>query len=267
MINSEFFRSAEERVKDYKELQKAGLICLNGEFYPSVHYPPITMYPSTTGEELFKTYQNPEDNSFVLYVHIPFCIQYCTFCHYPNRIGGLPEEKDYYLIALEKEMDIYMRYLGLEKIKARSILLGGGTPTFLSSAQLERFLKLFTSRLDMSACTQFNYDVDPITISKGQEGKERLKILKSYGVNRLTIGFQSLNDNILKKMNRHHNADEAIISAQEAKAAGFQVCIEFIYGYPGETLETWVETMEKAVSLGVDEIHNYRLKIIPYGDH
>lgn len=266
MINSDFKKETEEVARGLKELREAGLICLDGQFFPTVHYPPITMYPPVSEQELFKGYVNPPDNLFVIYVHIPFCKKYCAFCHYPVKLGDLPEEKDRYLNMLEKEMDIYMRRLDAESIRARSVLVGGGTPTYLTPVQLKRFLSSFTSRVDLSGCTQFSYDVDPLTLL-GAEGKERLEIMKAFGVDRLTIGIQSFDDGILKKMNRPHNAREALEAIQQAKGAGFKVNIEFIYGYPGQTLGAWIETMEKAVSLGVEEIQNYRLKVIPYGDH
>jgi oxygen-independent coproporphyrinogen-3 oxidase len=193
-------------------------------------------------------------------------MKYCVFCHYPVKIGDLLEEKDYYLDMLEKEMDIYMNRLGIKNIHARSVLVGGGTPTYLTPVQLKRFLTSFTSRVDLSNCTQFSYDVDPVTLL-GSEGKERLEIMRSFGVDRLTIGVQSFDDEILKKMNRPHNAQEAVRAIQQSKEAGFKVNIEFIYGYRGQTLGSWIETMEKAVSLGVEEIQNYRLKVVPYGDH
>ncbi len=266
MIKSEWIKSAEERIKDFKELQKEGLIPLDGDFYPAVHYPGITMYPPINDEQLFAGYSNPQDNLFTVYAHIPFCIRYCTFCHYPVKIGDLHKEKDYYLNMLEKEMDIYLKRLGLKTIKARSILVGGGTPTYLTPAQLERFLQFFTSRFDLTSCTQFSYDVDPPTLL-GPEGKERLRILRSYGVDRLTIGVQSFDDEILKKMNRPHNAKDAIRAIEQSRESGFKINIEFIYGYPGQTLESWIETIEQAVSVGVEEIQLYRIKIIPYGDH
>ena len=266
MVKLDLINQAEGIVKDIKELQEAGLICLDGQFFPTVHYPPITMYPSVIEENLFEGYCNPADNLFVIYAHIPFCMKYCAFCHYPVKIGDLSQEKDYYLSMLEKEMSIYMKRLGLETIKARSILVGGGTPTFLTPVQLERFLHFFTSKLDLTPCTQFSYDVDPLTLL-GPQGKERLKIMRSYGVNRLTIGVQSLDDDILKKMNRHHNTQDAIQAIKESKKAGFKVNIEFIYGYPGQTMESWRQTMEKAVSFEVEEIQLYRLKIVPYGDY
>lgn len=257
---------AKARIEDFKRLQEAGLICQDGDFFPSVHYPPITMYPSITEEELFKGYTNPEDGLFDIYAHIPFCLSRCLFCHYPVQLGERSAEKDQYLDALEKEMDIYMNRLGIDKIKARSILVGGGTPTYLTLDQLNKFLDSFVQRLDLSKYKQFNYDVDPVTLI-GPEGMERLRLMKSYGVDRLTIGVQSLNEDVLKKMNRHHGVQEVLQSIENAKELGYQVNIEFIFGYPGETLENWIQVIEHAVSLDVDEIQLYRLKIEAYGDY
>jgi len=263
--NQDLIKHAKERVADFRRLREAGLIPLDGDFFPSVHYPPITMYQPINEEALFSTYQNPKGSLFDIYAHIPFCITHCTFCHYPVMIGEHSEEKDHYLTMLEKEMDIYMRRLGIKTIKARSILVGGGTPTYLSPEQLDRFLNFFTSRIDLSACTQFSYDVDPPTLL-GPEGKERLRIMKSYGVNRLTIGVQSLNDTILRAMNRPHSAEEAATSIRHSREAGFKVNIEFIFGFPGQTIENWTEVMKKATGLEAEEIQLYRLKVLPYGD-
>jgi len=98
-------------------------------------------------------------------------------------------------------MRIYMVKLGLNKIQARSILIGGGTPTYLSPKQLESFLNNFTSLVYTKSCKQFSYDVDPTTII-GTEGMEKLKIMRAFGVDRLTIGAQSFDDGILRVMNR-----------------------------------------------------------------
>lgn len=261
----ELLAHARSRVDDMHRMQEAGLVCKSGDFYASVHYPPITMYQPITQEELFKTYKVPADGLFDVYVHLPFCQGRCLFCHYPVQYGKQLDEKDRYLTALEKEMDIYMRILGLDKIKTRSILVGGGTPTYLTPVQLDRFLGFFCKRLDLSQIEQFNYDVDPVTMS-GPEGEERMRIMRSYGVDRLTIGVQSLNERILKIMNRPHGVAEIYESIKLAKKHGFQVNIEFIFGHPGQSLDNWMETMEQAVRLGVEEIQLYRLKIEAYGD-
>ncbi|MBR8831581.1 MAG: hypothetical protein N5P05_003067 [Chroococcopsis gigantea SAG 12.99] len=265
--NQNLIQKARGRVEDFYRLRSAGLLCKSGDFFPSVHYPPITMYPPITEEELFQSYKVPKDGVFDVYAHIPFCRQRCVFCHYPVKLGeNQIEEKNIYLDALEKEMDIYMKRLGVDKIKARSILIGGGTPTFLTLDQLKRFLDFFTDKVDVSDCTQFNYDVDPLTLIDN-DGLKRLEIMKSYGVNRVTIGTQSLDDNILQKMNRHHNAAQAIESIKNCQDLGYIVNIEFIFGYPGQTLENWIEVMDSAVALDVEEIQLYRLKVEAYGDY
>ncbi|MEW5804632.1 MAG: radical SAM protein [bacterium] len=256
---------ARQRLDEIKRLMAEGLICLNGDFVPSVHYPPITRYPRILEEELFNGYTLPYDGLVDIYVHFPFCRQRCTFCHYPGKLGLQNEEKNRYLDALEKEMDIYMRRLGVDKVKPRSILIGGGTPTYLTPEQLTRFLEFFSRRIDFTFCRQFNYDVDPGSLV-GKKGLQRLQIMKDYGVNRLTIGVQSLNDSVLKVMNRPHDVQTAIESVENSRRFGYQLNIEFIYGHPEETIENWIDVIEKAVILPVDEIQLYRLKVLAYGD-
>lgn len=258
---------ARQRLDDLHRFQALGLINKAGDFFPGgVHYPPITMYDNITEEQLFKGYTLPDDGLLDVYVHIPFCQQRCVFCHYPVKLGERKTEKDIYLAALEKEMDIYMRRLGVDKIRARSVLFGGGTPTYLTPEQIKYNLEFFTRRVDLSECKQFNYDLDPGSMLH-EEGLERLKIMRDYGVNRLTIGVQSLNEDVLKIMNRPHNSDEAIEAIQLGMDMGFQINIEFIFGHPGETIENWIEVMEKAVSLNTPEVQLYRLKIEAYGDY
>jgi oxygen-independent coproporphyrinogen III oxidase len=256
---------ARERVEDLHTLQAQGLICKSGDFFPSVHYPPITMYQPMTEEEMFATYTMPADGLLDVYAHIPFCRSRCTFCHYPVKLGERSAEKDRYLAALSKEMDLYMRRLGISRIKARSILVGGGTPTYLALDQMEEFLGAMAKRIDIAENIQYNYDVDPVTLI-GPEGIERLQMMRDYGVNRLTIGVQSLNEDILKRMHRHHGVAEVLESIENCKKLGFQLNIEFIFGYPGQNLENWVEVIEQAVKMDVDEIQLYRLKVEAYGD-
>ncbi len=107
---------------ELRRLQAVGLIPRDGDFVPSVHYPPITQYSSITEDELFTGYTLPQDQLLDVYAHIPFCERHCTYCHYPGKLGEQTEEKNRYLAALEKEMDLYMRRLGIDKIKARSKL-------------------------------------------------------------------------------------------------------------------------------------------------
>jgi oxygen-independent coproporphyrinogen-3 oxidase len=256
------------RLDDLNRLRAMGLVAKSADFCPSgVHYPPITKYSPISEDEMFAGYRPLEDERVDVYAHIPFCKTRCTFCHYPLKLGPkMVEEKDHYLAALEKEMDLYLRRLGVDRIRPRSILVGGGTPTYLTPGQMRRFLESFDKRVDLMASTQFSYDVDPNTLL-GADGAERLKMMRDFGVHRLTIGLQSLNPEVLRLMNRHHGREEALAAIEASKRAGFQLNIEFIFGYPGETLENWAEVIEEACQLDVEEIQLYRLKVEAYGDY
>ncbi len=261
----QLIQHAEEVYQQIEKLQKLGLICDDGDFVPSVHYPPITQYPDASVEEYLGDYTLPEDGLMDIYVHIPFCIQHCIFCHYPGLAGECKEEKEKYISYLIREIDIYLKRFNIEKISPRSILLGGGTPTYLTPELLDHFLTEFDKRVDYSHCKQYNVDLDPNSIL-GEDGTKRCEIMKKHGITRLTIGVQSLDDKVLKYMNRAHSAAMAEEAIKKAVSYGFDVNIEFIYGFPGETIDNWIEVMEKAVTMPVNEIQIYRLKVQSYGD-
>ena len=298
----EIMQAAQKRVDEVLALQQKGLICTTGKFVPSVHYPPITQYPFHTQEEIMKTYKNPENGMFDIYVHIPFCAQHCSFCHYPGELGScsaLRENQIKYLDHLEKEMDNYMKVLGVEKIKARSILFGGGTPSHMDPDLFERLMKFFTDRIDRTTVTQFNFDVDEVTLV-GEDGMKRLAIMSKYGVDRLTIGSQSFHPEILKLMFRQATVDtileavdncrnkfdcvdyrkinqmrdEGVEITQElldsTRRKGFILNLEFIFGFMGVNVDIFADTIERACLLNqqglIDEIQLYRLKVDAYGD-
>lgn len=256
---------AEEVFREVQELQGLGLVCDDGDFVPSVHYPPITQYPNHNAEESLRGFEYPGDGFMDIYVHVPFCIRHCIFCHYPGKTGECKEEKEKYISYLIREIDLYRERFGVDKLKPRSILLGGGTPTYLPPELLDHFLEELGKRMDLSHCRQYNVDHDPNSVI-GSEGAERLEIMKKHGITRLTIGLQSLDAEVLKIMNRAHTVDEAEESAIKAVEAGFDVNIEFIYGHPGETFDNWIEVIDRAVKLPMNEIQIYRLKVQAYGD-
>jgi len=264
-LGPELPRETQEKIQKYVELQQAGLICLDDQFFPSVHYPPITMYSAITENALFETYLPPAGRLFDVYVHIPFCLRHCIFCHYPIRIDASDLDKDYYLKKISEEINLYTTRLGVKNIRARSVLIGGGTPTLLTPAQLKKFLEGLSLKIDMSSCDQFCCDVDPTTLL-GPDGQERMEIMRSFGVNRLTLGAQSFDDIILNRMNRPHTAQEALKAVENIKRFGFKLNLEFIFGYPGQSLESWISTISQAIALTPEEIQLYQLKIIPYGD-
>ena len=262
----ELIAHAAEVFQEVKRLQAAGLICDDGDFVPSVHYPPITQYPDCDVEEYLSGFEYPADGFMDVYVHIPFCERHCLYCHYPGKIGPCKEEKEKYIGYLMREIDLYRERFGIDKIRPRSILLGGGTPTYLDPDLFERFMVGLNDRLDLSACKQYNVDLDPNSML-GDDGLRRLQIMKEQHLTRLTIGVQSLDDGVLKLMNRPHDSKMAEEGVRRAMEFGFDVNIEFIFGHPGETLDNWIDIIDRAIQLGTCEIQLYRLKVQSYGDY
>jgi oxygen-independent coproporphyrinogen-3 oxidase len=239
----------------------------HGQFFPAgIHYPPITLYPNSEPEAFLSDFQVPDDGEFVLYVHIPYCARRCVFCHYPVVTGRSDEEMSAYVDTMGQEMDLWLNQLGLDRFKARSVLIAGGTPSFLSPKNFRRFHEVFEQRVDMSGCSQVTYDVHPEDLL-GEAGKDRIRMMRDFGSNRITMGLQSLDNDVLKAMNRGHTEAEAYQAIDNLHAGGIDdVCIEFIFGYPDVTTDEWLNTLRKSVATDVAEIQLYRLKIDAYGD-
>lgn len=240
---------------------------LNAElFFPAVTYPPLGKLPKEVPAGLLPPTDRLLQGPVAAYFHIPFCRTRCTFCHWVVRTNASDDEKLRYLEALEQEMILHKRRLGVDRIPARSVLVGGGTPTLLSLPLLERFLQAIHRHFDLSACAQFSYEPEPRTIL-GEEGRERLRLLREYGVQRLSMGVQSFDDAVLKGLGRTHSGSEAREAIRAILEAGFSsVSIDLIYGLPGQSLESWTDTMLQAVASGAHAWQLYRLRVLPHGD-
>ena len=180
-----------------------------------------------------------------LYVHIPFCKRKCIYC---NFYSGIYDEANaaYYVDALSCQFD---------KLEGpfTSIYIGGGTPTVLSSPLLEK-LMASVGRFAKSSI-EFTVEANPDSIDE-----EKLKILSDHGVNRLSIGVQSLRDEKLKKLGRIHNVKRAIESIGSAGRYGISnITIDLIFGVWGEKAPDWQRELEEAVKLPVKHISCYEL--------
>jgi oxygen-independent coproporphyrinogen-3 oxidase len=243
------------------ELIGTGFIPKNGLFAPTVIYPSMVTTVPLTEEEFFA--DKCSGGPFLIYTHIPFCVKRCLFCHFVTRTGVTSSEKDDYLSAVEKEIDLFRVRLGLDLIPVAAICIGGGTATDMEPVQLECFLKAFTSRLDLSACSQFTLDTDPTTILN-DEGRRKLDILLKYGADRITIGVQLLDDKILTSMNRAHTSEEALLSIKAARQAGFRrICADLIFGYPGQSIESWIDTVDATINSDADALQIFQLRVRP----
>lgn len=264
----ELVNIATEKVKSFNlnELVELGFLPKEIEYFPSIYYPPITMYPSSNEEEAFKGLQYNQDDPLSLYIHIPFCPTHCVFCHWATSINDQVNDMEQYVKMLGKEMDLWKKRLGVTNPSPQSILIGGGTPTMLPHAQMEEFLKILHSKFELKKGLQISCEVEPGTIL-GSEGLEKLKVMKLNGINRISIGIQSFNDQILKSIGRAHNAQEAEEAIDQVRKVNFDsLSIDLIYGFPEQTTDVWIDTLKKAFSLDIDSCQIYRLRIVPHGD-
>ena len=183
-----------------------------------------------------------------LYIHIPFCLKKCKYCDF-NSFAFCNEDKKSYLRALFEQMD---RYKG-EKVD--TVFVGGGTPTSLDAEELLVLLEKIRSTFVISSDAEFTVEMNPKTVDK-----EKLTIMKENGVNRLSVGVQSFNDDELEKIGRIHTGEDAIETVKLIKEYGFDnFSIDLMSALPGQTMETFRQNLETATSLGTTHISCYSL--------
>ncbi|MCY6484261.1 radical SAM family heme chaperone HemW [Clostridium aestuarii] len=189
------------------------------------------------------------NNIIALYIHIPFCKQKCFYCDFPSYCGK--EDKMLsYAEALSKEID------NMKNKKFGTIFVGGGTPTYLS---LEgwNILKKSIDKLEKNKDLEFTIEGNPGTFSK-----EKLKLFRSMGVNRLSIGLQAWQNTHLEKLGRIHTVEEFKTSFKMAREMGFEnINIDLMFGVPNQNLQEWKETLENVIDLNPEHISCYSLII------
>jgi len=186
-----------------------------------------------------------------IYVHIPFCARICPYCaFYKERADSTQTQR--FCDALLREIDEQAARL---PIFPETIFFGGGTPTALSTAQLEFLLSGFRDRLDLSAMREWTVEANPGSVSP-----RKAALLRNMGVDRISLGIQSWDDELLKILGREHNSAQADASYQILRDTGFtNVSIDLMFGLPGQTLAQWEATLEKTIALGPDHISTYCL--------
>lgn len=186
-----------------------------------------------------------------LYIHIPFCSQKCIYCDFYSVPGR--EKIDGYLNSLLTEFNLRINELEGEKIN--TLYIGGGTPSLLSLNQIERLVNGIGKICNIGNVAEFTMEVNPDDITTGYA-----KGLHGIGINRISMGIQSFNDEELKIIKRRHNSAQAANAIDNLISAGFSnVSIDLIYCLPGQTAESWNDTVNKAVSSGVPHISAYGL--------
>ena len=187
-------------------------------------------------------------------MHIPFCRSKCQYCDFASY-AGREEMREAYVDALGTEMLVRGQEMVLKHGRPETVYVGGGTPTALNVEQLSSVVALIKSVFGTAA--EFTMEVNPGTVDG-----DLLKKLHEWGVNRLSIGIQSFDNNLLKRLGRIHTAEQAEEAVKLARAAGFDnLSLDLMYGLPGQTMEDLQKSVKKALSLQPEHISIYGLQV------
>ncbi|HII4513018.1 radical SAM family heme chaperone HemW [Clostridium perfringens] len=188
-----------------------------------------------------------------LYIHIPFCAQKCLYCDFPS-FARKDHLRKAYIEALNKEIiSLREKHNNLE---INTIFIGGGTPSVLEANELECLLKE-VAKLNMAKDIEYSIECNP-----GNLTEEKLEVMKKYGVNRISMGLQAKQDNLLKGLGRIHNYKTFKENFLLAKKVGFNnINVDLMFGLPNQSLNEWEETLREIISLEPAHISAYSLII------
>jgi putative oxygen-independent coproporphyrinogen III oxidase len=193
-----------------------------------------------------------------LYVHLPWCIKKCPYCDFNSHAtdnSSFPEQA--YIAALIRDLDQEVPKVQGRKI--HSIFIGGGTPSLFSAASLQTLLAAIRDRLSLAADIEITLEANPGTIEAA-----RFEAYRDIGINRLSIGVQSFNDQMLVRLGRIHDAARAVDAIRIARSAGFELInIDLMYGLPGQSLAQALDDLNQGIEQATVHLSWYQLTIEP----
>jgi oxygen-independent coproporphyrinogen-3 oxidase len=201
----------------------------------------------------------PKATAEGLYVHVPFCFHKCHYCDFYSITRQDEGRMEKFVERLLREAKVWERSVAGQTSGLRTVFFGGGTPSLLPLEMMRKLLQDLKLRFDLSAVDEWTVEVNPATATL-----EYCQMLNQEGVNRLSFGAQSFVEKELATLERHHEPGQVSESLQLAKRAGFErLNIDLIYAIPGQTLESWKNSLEMGVALGTGHISCYGLTYEP----
>jgi oxygen-independent coproporphyrinogen-3 oxidase len=194
-----------------------------------------------------------------LYLHVPFCRKRCHFCYFRVYTDKNAREVAGYLDTLVREWELYARRRALAGRPLDFVYFGGGTPSFLSTPQLESLVRGLTAVTPWTSAEEVTFECEPGTLTEG-----KLEAIRRFGVTRLSLGVENFSDDLLERNGRAHRSPEIFKAWQAARALGFpQINLDLIAGMLGETEANWRECVEKTLALEPDSVTIYQMEL-PY---
>lgn len=189
-----------------------------------------------------------------IYIHIPFCAVKCMYCDFYS-VTDKNDQIPSFIQALIKE--IKMSKTLQDDIIFDTIFIGGGTPSLIDAKFLEKIISVLDKKFDLSNVNEFTIEANP-----GESPKDRLKDFLSLGINRLSIGVQSLHPQLLSFLSRIHNKKQVFATFDNARSVGFEnISCDLIYSIPGQTWSMWKKDLQKIISLQPNHISAYTLTV------
>ena len=187
-----------------------------------------------------------------IYLHIPFCARICPYCAFYKDLLDRSQTWGFCEAVLQ---ELAERDRRAQRLLPSTIYFGGGTPTALNLAQLDLLLRGFHEKLDLSQLTEWTMEANPGSVSA-----RKATLLKKFGVNRISLGVQSWDNELLKLLGREHNAQQGEESFWILRAAGFtNINIDLMFGLPGQISEQWRASLERTIALQPEHISTYCL--------
>jgi len=229
-----------------------------GSYFVS-NYPPFSVWNEADISKVDSAFDGPARPGVPLglYLHIPFCRKRCKFCYFRVYTDKNASEIDVYMDALAKEIALYAGRSGLHGRQFEFVYFGGGTPSYLSSAQLERLIERINRHWTWDAAREVTFECEPGTLKK-----HKLETIRSIGVTRLSLGVEHFDDEVLEINGRAHKSPEIFRAWDWIREIGFpQVNIDLIAGMVGETDAKWKATVEQALAFEPDSVTIYQMEL------
>jgi len=224
-------------------------------------YPTVPAWSTTFGPADYRSALQSiaPDDTLALYVHFPFCAVKCLYCGCNMTVTRRPETIDRYLDSLEREVDMQLSAIGGRRTITQ-MHWGGGTPNYLSDAQLARAFEMFASRFTFAPDAELSIEADPRQASKVQ-----LALLRSLGFNRISFGVQDVDPEVQEVIGRRQSLALVQDACETARAVGFTgLNVDVMYGLPMQTTERFVRTLEHVVNLQPDRIACFGYAHVPW---
>lgn len=191
----------------------------------------------------------------LLYVHVPFCVRKCGYCAFHSGPFS-PDAAAAFVELAVRQMGDWGRTLG--RVEVETVYFGGGTPSLLEPGQIEAMLRSAQDCFDLDAEAEITLEANPDSVLR----PGFLGSLRGLGVNRLSLGVQSLQDDLLAMLGRPHDARQARLAVEAARDSGFSnLSLDLIWGLPGQTLEGWMADLAEAVALAPEHLSCYGLSL------